>query len=705
MAVNEYLGEDLLRVAVTPARVVYLFPDGDVTAFRKALQAASGRWAGMTEPIVPVQAGGAIDDGWVEVVETLAPVAAINVGCPEGEAQLAAAHLGLPAGTLATLDHGSTGWTLPWQEVALPAGGTHVAARFGSALWEAAAAGDPSEAPDHPRGDAHRGRTDDIVGRAAATAATVLEASLAGISAYVGTGSPEAQPAVVWLTEPDSLADCVLFWNLRALRSPDAPRVPFVLLPRHALTEWASLRDLIEGLLRRPRGGAPDVVLVSLSVDDEALRTAAEVLGLVAHEGPVGVAWTRPLPAVRQPPFSYASDVDPRDWLLGYRNLGYWADVRVQRTRQGTSVPVHAVRLHEVLGRPVAMVLHARVSGGFLSALPRRESVAKLLSPSATWQQGGLSLGVYYHLTSDVHLDSPTPDAVLAALVSDTPCTSAVSAPGRVAAALLAARDCSVLRRPDALRVIAALTTPRSKELLAALRTQEPGTADQRLVELAATWGGRADRRSRTVNELGGVAVLPTLEALVAGGWTERGLQTQCDRCGLRSFVPLRLTTANAGCPGCGADAHYATGLHGLEVLYRLDTLADHASDQGVLPHLAALLALRAHDADSHLHLGLDLEWPDASRNEVDLFGRVGQLVVAGEVKTTARAFTEQQISRDVRLSAQLGVDSHIIACTETLGSALTNRIRDLAREHRLGVLVVEPDADRRTAVTAAVPP
>lgn len=51
---REYLGQSLIRAVVLPARVVYLIREGSMDGSRSAVRAATGRWGGMTEPIVNV---------------------------------------------------------------------------------------------------------------------------------------------------------------------------------------------------------------------------------------------------------------------------------------------------------------------------------------------------------------------------------------------------------------------------------------------------------------------------------------------------------------------------------------------------------------------------------------------------------------------------------------------------------------------------
>jgi len=218
-------------------------------------------------------------------------------------------------------------------------------------------------------------------------------------------------------------------------------------------------------------------------------------------------------------------------------------------------------------------------------------------------------------------------------------------------------------------------------------------------LQIAMAWGGRAERRYKPVQGMPTQAKA-TLEEMVAGGWAERGLQVACDSCGVKTFVPLAEVTVGAACPGCGTAAAYV-GATSVDLMYRLDSLADRASDQGVLPHLAALMALREVQPDTHLRLGLDVKWPDGSSEEVDLFGYMGADVVAGEVKTSASEFTDRQLKRDVALSAKLGATLHVMAMStlpdldicsksEVLCGRSGIRLLVIAREKGQGMRVID---------------
>jgi len=93
---NEYLGEEALKVIVAPGRTAYLVPEGDGDAFQQAVAIASSRWAGVTEPILSVLSDGSMTPADIQIAEMLDLVALVNVGCPVDVTSNGVPHLGLP---------------------------------------------------------------------------------------------------------------------------------------------------------------------------------------------------------------------------------------------------------------------------------------------------------------------------------------------------------------------------------------------------------------------------------------------------------------------------------------------------------------------------------------------------------------------------------------------------------------------------------
>jgi len=100
-------------------------------------------------------------------------------------------------------------------------------------------------------------------------------------------------------------------------------------------------------------------------------------------------------------------------------------------------------------------------------------------------------------------------------------------------------------------------------------------------------------------------------------------------------------------------------------VHYQLNSYIDLASDQGVLPHLLVAAALRNKHPETFLLLGTKVFPNDGKPPEVDIFGVCNGEVLAGEVKTKAADFTDDQIARDTELSHRLGADTHLLAAVD----------------------------------------
>ncbi len=262
------------------------------------------------------------------------------------------------------------------------------------------------------------------------------------------------------------------------------------------------------------------------------------------------------------------------------------------------------------------------------------------------------------------------------AVLGEVTISNELSGKGKLGMAWLDSKDASPLLEPGVLIAIRALTTPRSRDMLRELqKLRADGAVDHELAELAARWGGRVEHRYRSPAQVERLAVpdaARALERLCALGWAERGLQLTCARCGLTGFVTLLTAAGQATCPGCASPATYDTG-PSLAIYYRLDSYLDQLSDQGVLPHLLATAALTRQGRESFFLPGVNLRFGvnAEDRAEADLFGiRDGQ-VLSSEVKTSAAAFTEEQITRDVELSAKLGADAHVLATTDDLPSGI----------------------------------
>ena len=98
------IGRADVRAAVLPSRAAYLVPAGDREAFVVAVREACTRWAGATEPIVPVRAGGKVDGRWTQVVELGNVDGLVSVNLSSTIAEQVASRLGLPVIDIARID-------------------------------------------------------------------------------------------------------------------------------------------------------------------------------------------------------------------------------------------------------------------------------------------------------------------------------------------------------------------------------------------------------------------------------------------------------------------------------------------------------------------------------------------------------------------------------------------------------------------------
>ena len=174
-------------------------------------------------------------------------------------------------------------------------------------------------------------------------------------------------------------------------------------------------------------------------------------------------------------------------------------------------------------------------------------------------------------------------------------------------------------------------------------------------------------------------------------GWAERGFSIKCEVCSVRSFVPMEQTQPTSICPACQAPQPYETNGYGAPVLqYRLHALIDHAADQGVLPHVMAIAALSKHDEGTFLIPGADVEFPDGARREVDLFGIHNGTVVAGEAKTSPTGLEKSDLESDIKLTAALGADAHLMVAIGDIAESVVVQAKQLTRVASLRLILIE---------------
>ncbi|MGY2876352.1 hypothetical protein ACVW00_003542 [Marmoricola sp. URHA0025 HA25] len=699
---NEYLGQQALARSLSPVRVAYVYPQGDEVAFRRAVLHASERWAGITEPIIPIDSSGTVTDADLQIVEISDVDALITIGIDPKRGHDAATSMGLDA--VASIEEVLNGraWypmrTWEWRPLSHE---PKVGARHDGDLWELVAAGSPSD--DLP---ATTFTTEDHAGRAQFSSTTVLERNRAGLKEYWTRGVATG-PVLLWVTDGNSLEDCAYYWNMRALRPEQFGDAPTFMLPRRAFADWVDLADLVRSVVAGRRyAGSPHVVIASWTVADADLRSIGESLGFTYEEVQTLTCkqvWGDERDPGEGPPYTFAVGIDPRNWVIFERALGYRASSQVQLFRTDTPVPVDVPSVLEAVEISPIAPLRLRYQAQFLDDLPRRVSVAHAVHPNGSWRRGEFTMFAGNAVGTEMRVSVPAASEVLACLTRDIGSSATPSDKGRLAAGLLS-RDTKAFADVHALGAIRSLTTPRSLRL--AKKLAEFGLAPDRheaVIEWLASVGGRSTRRyghieSIYVRGLNVELVGNALEDLARGGWVERGVEVLCPRCGIPSFLEFKDVPGVVTCPGCDAVADLAVDRGRVRVQYRLDSFLDRCSDQGVVAHVAVASALVEAQPFTGLHLGLDVK-VEGAQQEVDLFGFVGRSVVAGEVKTSAVEFTRDQIDRDIVLSAALGASAHVVGCTEPLASDLIEAIRDKCAMQRMGVIIAAPEDGSRRLV------
>ena len=159
-------------------------------------------------------------------------------------------------------------------------------------------------------------------------------------------------PAIVWLTKPNDLVDCLQFWNLRSLRSLTESPGPMVLLPDNEVQHWLGFDHQLQDALKRPAEFSPDVLICSIHATREVMDRIAGELGLVptAEEGiRSGHRWPAE-PDPRRSPTQQATD-----------------STRVNGSQAADATASYRIR----------------------SALPRRTATLRFASPVAWTPPGG----------------------------------------------------------------------------------------------------------------------------------------------------------------------------------------------------------------------------------------------------------------------------------------------------------------------------
>lgn len=702
MPVNdvEYQGLVPVVAIVAPARAAYLVRVGSRDGFRRAVQEASTRWGGATEPILPVGDDGKLED-WVKDVVLISGVdGLVNIDLTDDEARTASSELGLPCVPIAHIDrYGTTSMTChpSWLDAPVhPA--MWAVSRPSRELWQAVAAGELSDEhlalmPDQDPGLSMT-ETADGIGRAQLQGSTWLDRTMVSLDGTYARPAPFSAPTILWVTTGDDLEDSWHFWNTRALGPRTFARMPVILLPYEDVLSWESFDKQLLGSFERPNEFSIDVIIISRSTPEAKLHKLAQGLQLVLSED-TDIKGSMRFPVTterRKAPFSYCvnfrlgryTNFDRRYGVVSRGDAHFF-------TGRASSVTFDSPVAFNAVGKTLI-----RLESQMFDGLPRRQQVASLIAPDATWRDNSLQVGVYASDKYRLELNVPRLPEVLKSLLNDR-VNYSMSDKGSLAAAFLRREgEVLALLEPYLFETIRALTTPRSRSLIRELtQIMGEGELTPQIVEVAQSWavqGKRAYKNVSGISGMTGTVAARALERLCELGWAERGLEIKCTTCHSSSFLELHSvpTKSGAKCPACDDAQRYTGAGMGPTVFYRLDGLVDRASDQGVFPHLLAIAALTQREAHSFFLPGVDVVFEDGSKSEADVIGLFGGQYVVGEVKTSASEFTAEQLEKDVSVARRLNADVYLMAAPDYISEEARSHAEDLCGDAQLELIVLE---------------
>ncbi|MFC8431148.1 hypothetical protein [Streptomyces sp. NPDC057253] len=699
----------LFKVTVRPARAAYLIAEGSQDGFRRAVQEATSRWGGQTEPIIPVREDGTIASNHRRIVEIAHVDGLVNVDVSASHAKSLAASFTMHLTPIEHIDVGGvTRCTTHPADLGLPAAvdgsNGYVIAPEGAPLWQVAAAGDLTAEAERGFRDAgmavRRTHYENEIGESQVWRHTLLGATTAWMNEDFARPAPMDSPtAILLVSEANDLDGCVSFWNLRALRAVGLHgEFPMYLLPVD-ITNWTTWPGVLRGALQRPDQFSPDVLLASSSVEVEAMHAFAQHMGLKpSAEDQVRRSMTfgKEVPK-RSAPFTYLIGF-PIDFVAFERRYGMPGFVDVPMIGEKTALRFTSPVPTKLAYGGLSLV---SISDGPIDALPKREPVARLVADSAEWHDGAIQIPDRIQQNWRIELRIPTLAAAYEAVLGELTTSHPLSDKGAIGAGLLGEAATGALGEPNVFEAIRQLTTPRGEDIAKKLQRlfskAQPLTEEQR--EFAEEFGGRSERVFKSAERLGYgsfESAHTALERLAGIGWAERGFQTACSECKIKSFVPFSQETARgvARCPVCGTSTNYTRepDPRGLVVHYRLDGRVDFANDSGVIAHLMVIGALSRRYNHAFLKPGVDLFFADGTQGEADVLGVCDGKLVSGEVKMSGTRFTENQINKDMDIARRLRSDVYVMAATSPIDSEAKQRAKDSCDQLGVELVILERD-------------
>ena len=653
-----------------PARAAYLVATASASGFEKAVRAASSRWAGLTEPIVPVSQTGRLAPWHSQVIELAKVQCLVNVDVSDDAAQAAASRTGLPVVHLRDIDQSGSpsSWTVSSPDIFAADFESARVARPTGRLWELVACGGLSDADSQALAAQATGLpdsvTEDFSFRYQLAGNTLLERGCGRFGIHSTAGGMMVTPVLMFIARPSNLRDCWWFWNLRALGSRNGLGKVAILVPDLDVSAWSSIATHVQSLVGTQRETRPSVALaVHPGCTAEKADRIASGLGMTPL---AGSTWASKMThASIASPVTYRLVPDLREFLVDERDYSAGETSAEMLVTTGEATQVSITSPTGYAGRGSLLL---RVWSRSIRQYPKRDFVADLIVPNATWEKSNLEIRTLTTRNWNLNLNHPSMDQVVERALSVRTKSHSPSTPGLLAAAIDNEANDEQLLAQGVLDCVGVLKTPRSKEIMRSLAKVISQEAMPSVSDFLANVGGRVERRAQTVAQVTSAGVPKAgvaLELLAAIHWAERGLLVRCQRCKVRSFVELREVTSRPTCPACGNEESFVADQRGPLMHYRLSALIDRAADQGVTTHVAAAAGLRRHYEQVCLTLGSDVVFHDEAKAEVDLFGVIDGSLVMGEVKTKAAEFTRAQILRDIEVARRLDVDTYVMAAPD----------------------------------------
>jgi hypothetical protein len=699
-----YLGEEIMAVDVRPVRAAYLIQRGSASAFVKAVSYALDRWGGLHEVIVPVSPTGRLQPGYRDLLTHLAePDLVFDLsGLTADALHRVQEALGCPVYPKSQTTH--------WQRLH-PLGAftaeeireLKVVQPLKPTLMDRAGPGYIEDETELQQWRGLGATVDDTHDRVELAIAQLHRRTLAETSGHqcheVRIESPFSM-SHIWIAHPNSLKDCLDFWIRRAIAPRGLERDCWVLTTPQTFVDPRFQSALRASLASRPHTSDPTFLLASLTVPKAKLNQLVSETGLqMKTKGSIGISYRQPVPGLPR------TSIDKVTVALGIgRPSGrVWYGLRTSPTVQlfadGTRIRTASpFRSHPQVGfGPVRI----RLSEAAHIQAPALPAVARLFHDHAEWVRGELEIPMSHAEILDIPIRIPTPRAILDAVVSDKGLNVSPSHPGRYAQAVLAQlASADLFLNPSVEKVISAMTASPPKRQLSDL-AKRYSLSEETIDAILARLEVRHPRLERSALEIRHEAKLPlqevleTLDELAYAGLVERGLVTECNQCAMHSFQAFPQVSPKAVCPACGARGRFAGDAKGPQLRYRLNAILDRASANGALVHLYAVAAVLMENREALILPGSDITRPDGTSAEIDLLGLVGPIVLGGEAKRRAAAFTRLQLERDVALTVEAGGTRHLMVCLEEIPKTTVEIAKKTAAAAGIDLVILCPPTNR----------